>query len=166
MDFNVLSSLILLIALPTIKIMSIYSLAIFWKKLTTSQTIETKTLPEPKANQDIKKRQLFLHPTQHKPKKYQRTPTAILTSNLSIKQYVKIARTVDTGRPGWEDRLHIIPKTFLEFDNDIETPSEYSEEYNTEYLDDLNTESWYNDHEDPDRIEIIRDHNEFLACNN
>lgn len=66
--------------------------------------------------------------------------------------HLKITRTVNTGRPGWEYRLQNIPESLLEFEANIDNSNNYSAEYDDDYLDDENVESMYDDIDDPDRI--------------
>lgn len=105
-----------------------------------------------------------IHKEEHTHKK--RTPIAIITTKMSTKTYSKISRTLDTGRKGWEGRFANVPEVFLEFEKESTSSSGYPPENEPEYLQDVNIESWYNDFDDHDRMELIRDHNDFLARNN
>lgn len=50
--------------------------------------------------------------------------------------------------------------------NDQQTWNEHSEDYDTEYPEDARRETWYDDYDDHDYIETVRDHDEHIVRHN
>ena len=84
----------------------------------------------------------------------------INTKGMSKNMYARLCKKVDTSRPGWEDRLD----TFMKTENKKtkkNNPTTATNTFYSEYIDDSITGPCYNDYDDPDLNEMIRDHNEY-----